>query len=72
MKLYADVMASATEDVLLAPWQRDFRAGARDVYADYNKLTLAVTLKTLFGAESDGEGGKKVADATKVAFYHFQ
>lgn len=48
------------------------RSVVREVYADFNQLTLAITLKALFGAEKDASVGRQVAEAIRVAFYHFQ
>ncbi|GLC37963.1 hypothetical protein PLESTF_000605900 [Pleodorina starrii] len=46
VEAYADAMIAATADMMDAEWAT---GGTRDVYADFNELTLRVTLEALFG-----------------------
>lgn len=68
---YASAMVECTTETLLkrARW----RPGAiRDVYADFNELTLRITLTALFGAGNlNSSDAKLVIDSIKLAFEYF-
>ncbi|KAG2496159.1 hypothetical protein HYH03_005761 [Edaphochlamys debaryana] len=60
VEAYAGAMVAATEDMLEGAWGR---GGVRDVYADFNELTLQVTLEALFGFGADTDGRQRRAAA---------
>jgi len=51
---YAAAMVRNTQALLSTTW---CQGGTRDVYADFNALTLEITLEALFGFEMDRTGG---------------
>ena len=58
-------MSQATQHMLSSVWASG--GGARDVYADYNELTLSITTNALFGVDmtsrqSAGISGKLYMD----------
>lgn len=65
---YADAMASVTRGFLQRRW---CRGGLRDVYADFNELTLEVVAETLFGADMRGPLAERITAAIKTAFEFF-
>ena len=61
-------MASATEHLLAEVWAQ---GGVRDVYADFNELTLNITTNALFGvdmssSQAAGISGKR--SSTQASF----
>lgn len=82
---YAGAMGGATDEMLSEKWgcpARDGTSGAgvsvaaasgtlvRDVYADFNELTLDVVARALFGADLRSDGAA-VQAAVAEAFEHF-
>ncbi|KAG2448545.1 hypothetical protein HYH02_006436 [Chlamydomonas schloesseri] len=72
VEAYAGAMVAATEDMMRGVWGA--AGGTRDVYADFNELTLQVTLEALFGfgsaerkQQQDGGGAAAVAAAPSFA-----
>ena len=65
---YAQYMTEGTAEWLTATWGV---GGTRDVYPDYNQLTLDIVLQTLFGASMSRDQGTQVADAIRTAFKFF-
>lgn len=58
-------MAAATQDMLARIWRQD---GRRDVYSDFNDLTLRITVGALFGATVDSRQARRVSgDNTPAA-----
>lgn len=47
-KIVLQAMASATQHLLEEVWAQ---GGVRDVYADFNELTLNITTNALFGVD---------------------
>ena len=43
----------------------------RDVYEDFNEVTLQVVCRTLFGEDALGTKGKEIVDSIRVAFEYF-
>ena len=55
--LAMQAMESATERLLRTSWQG---SGVREVYEDFNALTLRITTEALFGSNLSPEQGDKV------------
>lgn len=53
-------MAPATQEMLARAWRQ---GGRRDVYTDFNDLTLRITVGALFGATVDSRQARRVAGA---------
>ncbi len=51
-------MTTATEAMLDRMWRQ---GGRRDVYADFNDLTLRITVDALFGSTVDSRQARRVA-----------
>jgi cytochrome P450 len=67
---YAEAMISCTQQTLIKG--KKWRPGAiRDVYADFNELTLRITLSALFGADVDSTAASNVTSSIREAFEHF-
>jgi cytochrome P450 len=69
---YATSMIDCTCETLLT--KSRWRPGAvRDVYADFNELTLRITLSALFGGSEDlsSSAAKEVTDSIQQAFEFF-
>lgn len=68
---YSRAMVSGT-DRLLSKWQD---GESRDVYSDFNALTLEITLEAIFGLKeedsSDGSTTRAVVDAVEQVFVYF-
>lgn len=65
---YADQMTSCTEALLSGSWGQ---GGIRDVYADFNDLTLQITLRALFSTSLDESTSTQVVNAVERAFDFF-
>lgn len=65
---YADAMASAGAALLAKQWSS---RSLRDVYADFNDLTLAIVADALFGADVRGEDARAINGAIRDAFAYF-
>lgn len=83
VRRYSDAMLEATQDFLAEEWRcaggaEGARGGAftvasqqvRDVYGDFNVLTLDVVARALFGADLSAEGAL-IQSAVAEAFEHF-
>ncbi|KAF5834729.1 cytochrome P450, partial [Dunaliella salina] len=76
VETYAAAMVSATQNTLINRWQS---GGERNVYADFNELTLEITLDALFGIHASDSGDSlgsstevtEVVDAVAMAFEFF-
>jgi len=69
---YANSMIECTSETLLR--KSRWRPGAvRDVYSDFNELTLRITLSALFGSSEDlsSSAAKEVIESIKQAFEFF-
>lgn len=53
-------MASATEHLVEHTWAQ---AGVRDVYADFNELTLTITTNALFGVDMSSSQAAGISGA---------
>ena len=58
--MHAQAMGSATRQMLATSWSG---SGRRDVYSDFNALTLQITTEALFGKNLPAEQGAKVTGA---------
>ncbi|KAK9903986.1 hypothetical protein WJX75_001915 [Coccomyxa subellipsoidea] len=65
---YAQAMGSATRQMLATGWSG---SGRRDVYSDFNALTLQITTEALFGKNLTADQGAKVTGAIGTAFDFF-
>ncbi|KAL3147617.1 hypothetical protein ABBQ38_014667 [Trebouxia sp. C0009 RCD-2024] len=65
---YAAAMMSATEHLLGHVWAQ---GDVRDVYADFNELTLTITTNALFGVDMSSRQAAGITDAVRVAFEFF-
>lgn len=68
VETYAAAMSSATQHMLRRVWGR---GGVRDVYADFNELTLNITTNALFGVDMSSCQAAGISDAVRVAFEFF-
>lgn len=68
VKSYAEAMTSETQQMLSRAWRC---GGRRDVYSDFNDLTLRITVGALFGATVDSQQARRVADSIETAFRFF-
>eukprot|EP00198_Chlamydomonas_reinhardtii_P000787 XP_001690122.1 cytochrome P450 [Chlamydomonas reinhardtii] len=69
VEAYGGAMVAATEDMMRRVWGP--AGGTRDVYADFNELTLQVTLEALFGFGSADEDAAQIVAAVEKAFTFF-
>lgn len=60
-------MCSATEHMLAEVW---FEGGVRDVYADFNELTLNITTNALFGVEMSSSQALSISGEQKWCTVH--
>jgi cytochrome P450 len=60
---HLQAMTAATQDMLARMWRQD---GRRDVYADFNDLTLRITVGALFGATVDSRQARRVSGEALV------
>ncbi len=58
--MHVQAMGSATRQMLATSWSG---SGRRDVYSDFNALTLQITTEALFGKNLPAEQGAKVTGA---------
>lgn len=61
-------MVDITRRMVGEDWRRD---GVRDVYADFNELTMEIVAAALFGASKDSEDMIRVGPAITQAFQFF-
>ncbi|CAG9461287.1 unnamed protein product [Pedinophyceae sp. YPF-701] len=67
---YVGAMTACMSDLLEGEWQ-DARGRARDVYADFNDLTLRVATRALFGEDATGPAAERINSAIALAFEYF-
>lgn len=60
-------MGSATRQMLATGWSG---SGRRDVYSDFNALTLQITTEALFGKNLTADQGAKVTGVLLVCYQH--
>ncbi len=60
-------MCSATEHMLAEVW---FEGGVRDVYADFNELTLNITTNALFGVDMSSSQALSISGEQKWCTVH--
>jgi hypothetical protein len=61
-------MTSMTEQMLSSRWRG---GGRRDVYADYNELTLWITMRALFGTDTTrGSQAQRIAGSEALDLMH--
>jgi cytochrome P450 len=70
---YAKRMIDATDEVLKRKWKN---GAVRDIYKDFNQLTLKIVLDSLFGGSSNNnmmgeQGGRELTEAIQQAFDYF-
>jgi cytochrome P450 len=66
---YTSTMKSCTEEVLFKG--RRWRHGViRDVYGDFNQLTLSITMQALFGGEGDSNDSE-ITECVQTALEYF-
>jgi len=65
---YADAIVGVSGGFLRRRWRR---GGLRDVYADFNELTLEIVASTLFGADMRGAAAGRITGAIRAAFEFF-
>eukprot|EP00897_Mesotaenium_endlicherianum_P008466 jgi/Mesen1/7648/ME000004S07912 len=70
---YAEAMVDVTQSMVRSRWRR---GGLRDIYADFNDLTMEIVATALFGSATDGNGDggggmKRVGPAITTAFTFF-
>jgi cytochrome P450 len=68
VETYANAMASAGLELLQNEWAA---RSVRDVYEDFNDLTLRIVAEALFGADMRGTRAREINDAIKEAFEFF-
>ncbi|DBA77753.1 TPA: hypothetical protein ACH3X2_008443 [Trebouxia sp. C0005] len=68
VETYAAAMCSATGHMLAEVWSQ---SGVRDVYADFNELTLNITTNALFGVDMSSSQALGISEAVRVAFEFF-
>lgn len=68
VETYAAAMCSATGHMLAEVWSQ---GGVRDVYADFNELTLNITTNALFGVDMSSSQALGISEAVRVAFEFF-
>jgi len=61
-------MVDITRRMVGEDWRRD---GVRDMYADFNELTMEIVAAALFGASEDSEDMIRVGPAITQAFQFF-
>lgn len=65
---YANAMSTVTEEVLGNLWRQ---GGLRDVYQDYNELTLQIVATALFGSDIRGPRARVITSKIATAFDFF-
>ena len=68
MDTYASSMKKCGNELLTNKWHV---RTLRDVYSDFNDLTLTIVADALFGADVTGKSGAKITSAIKNAFEFF-
>ena len=68
VETYATAMNECIEETIRTRWRTN---GVRDVYEDFNEVTLQVVCRTLFGEDALGTKGKEIVDSIRVAFEYF-
>ena len=68
VETYATAMNECIEETIRTRWRTN---GVRDVYEDFNEVTLQVVCRTLFGEDAVGTKGKEIVDSIRVAFEYF-
>jgi cytochrome P450 len=68
VETYAKAMNECIEETIRTRWRIN---GERDVYEDFNEVTLQVVCRTLFGEDAVGTKGKEIVDSIRVAFEYF-
>lgn len=68
IQTYAEAMVNITEKMVEKNW---LSGGVRDVYADFNELTMEIVASALFGADERSEGMAQVGAAITQAFQFF-
>lgn len=65
---YGAAMGAETRKMLDGPWRG---GGRRDVYADFNDLTLRIVVSALFGEDVEGAAARELNGAIASAFTFF-
>ncbi|KAK9829411.1 hypothetical protein WJX72_005691 [[Myrmecia] bisecta] len=68
VEAYAEAMGMATQQMLRNSW---LQSRQRDIYADFNALTLQITTDALFGADLPPRQALEVTGAIETAFRFF-
>ena len=68
VETYAKAMNECIEETIRTRWRTN---GERDIYEDFNEVTLQVVCRTLFGEDAVGTKGKEIVDSIRVAFEYF-
>ena len=68
VETYANARANAGLELLKKEWAA---RSVRDVYEDFNDLTLRIVAEALFGADMRGTRAREINDAIKEAFEFF-
>ena len=68
VRAYADAMAKAGAELLSDRWSA---RSLRDIYSDFNDLTLAIVADALFGADVRGENARSINASIRDAFEFF-
>ncbi|XP_024363190.1 uncharacterized protein [Physcomitrium patens] len=68
IQTYAEAMVNITEKMVDKVWRT---GGVRDVYADFNELTMEIVASALFGASEASEEMAQVGPAITQAFQFF-
>ncbi|KAG0621796.1 hypothetical protein M758_3G049100 [Ceratodon purpureus] len=68
IQTYAEAMVNITEKMVKNTWRT---GGVRDVYADFNELTMEIVASALFGADEGSENLAQVGPAITQAFQFF-
>ena len=68
VETYAKATNECIEETIRTRWRTN---GERDIYEDFNEVTLQVVCRTLFGEDAVGTKGKEIVDSIRVAFEYF-
>jgi cytochrome P450 len=68
---YADAMSSSAQELLSSEWSAGAEGVTRDVYEDFNALTLRIVARALFGADVRGAAAAEINAAIRDAFAFF-
>ena len=69
VETYASSMNECIAEALSTRWSSGNME--RDLYEDFNEITLQVVCRTLFGDDALGAKGKEIVDSIRVAFEYF-